>query len=90
MVKLCGYAEKCFVNGKKEWGFWGSILCKYASEERPYNKDNGLIEAHGICLKDNKKCEFYSNEVERRDLCEKYGHIYFTQVEKKLHRKKRG
>jgi hypothetical protein len=54
--KLCGYKEKCFINGEKYWGHMGYCLCLYASERKKIIGKGNI----SICGKDNKKVNYYN------------------------------
>ena len=48
-VKICGWKESCFENGK-QWGHLEGIMCKHLGED--------------TCLIDNQEIEFYGSQKE--------------------------
>lgn len=63
--KLCGWKEKCFVNGEKEWGHYGGVLCKHSTELAHPIKGSSL---GSFCGKTFEKVDSYCLEVERKDI----------------------
>lgn len=56
MDKVCGFKEKCFVNGEKSWGHMGGCLCEYAGEEHINGK------TFGKSLLTGEQTDVYINE----------------------------
>lgn len=56
MVKLCGFKEKCFVNGEKQWGHWGGSLCAHSSETK--KADGASVD---ICGLTDEEVTYYDN-----------------------------
>lgn len=54
-MKLCGFNEKCFVNGENEFGHLGFNMCKYLNERKSGNR------VISFCGKDSKQIRYYDS-----------------------------
>lgn len=62
-MRLCGYKESCFENGK-QWGYLHGVMCKHQSEV-DNDTGNGTV---GYCLKFKERIEHYDNSYRYNQL----------------------